>query len=157
MPHVDRYPAVDGDMVADRQPGTVLDEDAHGHGVAEHGEPVAEGSVPSNVEPDPPPNIRKLAEPRRGELGAHVSATNLHEKTHGVKKSKISLHGISHDHLCPVVICQVVIMRRTYLQDLSRRAGTGGISPKHLAFQQQISFLNEKDFRCRGSKHRNCG
>ena len=154
VPHVDGYPAVDGDMVADRQPGTVLDEDAHGHGVAERREPVTEGGLAANVELDLPPDNRIPAEPRRGELGAHVSAPNLHEKPHGVKKTKIILQRISHDHLCPLVMSGRNNAAGVSAGSIS--AGRqGATSPRHLAFQQQIS--STKDFRRRESKRRNCG
>jgi hypothetical protein len=91
MPHVHGHPAVDGHVVADRQPGAVGDRDTHRQGVAERREPLSEYRLASNMELYLPPDIRESAEPRGSQLSGHISAAGLREKTREVVKPEVHL------------------------------------------------------------------
>jgi hypothetical protein len=80
MPHVEGHSAVHGNVIADRQPAAVRDGDAHGQGVAKHGEPVTEDRLTADMKLDFSPDIRKFAKLCGRELSFCISATSLREK-----------------------------------------------------------------------------
>jgi len=104
VPHVNGNAAIQGHVVADRQPGTACHGDAHVRGVAERGELVTEDRLAADVQPDLPPDIRKPAEPRRGQHGPEISTAALDDIYRYIVKTKVCPQHVTHRYLCQVVM-----------------------------------------------------